>query len=836
MQKRWLGGAIVCVMTALLSGCAQKVATPTVSTVDQSATDTAVQGHTAVTPAAYPDGTDIIPLPEGRQALFRAGDTNALEIPVDEGLAEAYEAFFIGDGPRALAALDRSSTDTAIQAFHVSAQRVRTLIMMGRAAEAESMSNETAVLERAALGTDVNALALRAEARLWLADYDAAEADALQVASALQSWVLPSSYGGPPTNMAEIVLLTTAQLRAYTVLAGLYTLQGEGEAALPWAEAAERGFNTVHGVAADSLYGMFLKPYPESYYGRAFNLLFRASAKAIAAGNFNDGAGDFTAARAYFDAIGYQAGSVSAAALESWTLYDLDQDRDRALAVSEEAVQMATEAGFPDFIWRISTLRGEMLIDEGRMQEAEAAFRRADASVDLVTGALATDRAKLRYGVGKETISYRLAQFNLAAGDLNQLFQDMERSRARAFVDMLADRPVASGRHAALVQEIKELDDQIRQARLAQLAPRPVAGGGDAGLAVLLDARRALVDRLREVDPDLADVHAAETADLEMVRALLGPDDALAYAIPARGEDKVSLLIADRSGTRIVETTIDADGLNRLIIRFRESVRLQRDGQQASLAEQMQQVLSFDEWRPDGRLYVVPAGDLFFVPWGALPDVVETVVLPTGGWLLRETDGINSERVGLVGDPEFGGVMPQLSGAREEVQSLGQLFGTTPLIAGQATRAAVWDQVGEGASLLHIASHGTFDATTPLNSAIVLSDGNMADPISAGDLFANPLPVDMVVLSACETGMGEAVAGDDFLGLARSFYLGGARTVMNSLWPIADVGTKRFMEVFHAEALRVGDAATAWLVARNTLRDEGFPPSVYGAFVLGGAG
>ena len=68
----------------------------------------------------------------------------------------------------------------------------------------------------------------------------------------------------------------------------------------------------------------------------------------------------------------------------------------------------------------------------------------------------------------------------------------------------------------------------------------------------------------------------------------------------------------------------------------------------------------------------------------------------------------------------------------------------------------------------------------------------------------------------------------------RSFYLGGARTVVNSLWPVADRGTQIFMTRFH-ELARQGDYGAAWLAARDEVKRQGFPPAVYGAFNLGGA-
>jgi CHAT domain-containing protein len=90
-----------------------------------------------------------------------------------------------------------------------------------------------------------------------------------------------------------------------------------------------------------------------------------------------------------------------------------------------------------------------------------------------------------------------------------------------------------------------------------------------------------------------------------------------------------------------------------------------------------------------------------------------------------------------------------------------------------------------------------------------------------------------VILSACETGIGKVEAGDDYLGLPRSFFLGGTSAVLSSLWPVDDEGTREFMEHFHAEMKR-GSLAQAWLVARNRLKQAGRPPWVYGAFMLSG--
>jgi len=144
-------------------------------------------------------------------------------------------------------------------------------------------------------------------------------------------------------------------------------------------------------------------------------------------------------------------------------------------------------------------------------------------------------------------------------------------------------------------------------------------------------------------------------------------------------------------------------------------------------------------------------------------------------------------------------------------------------------------KIGKGVDVLHLATHGVFDAEQPLQSAIYLSEKGKAVALTAADVFENPLPARLVALSACETGMGESQAGDDLLGLPRSFHLSGASSVLSALWPVDDAATKLYMETFHREVVEGQSFGQAWLSAREELKLPGFPPSAYGAFILGGA-
>ena len=103
-----------------------------------------------------------------------------------------------------------------------------------------------------------------------------------------------------------------------------------------------------------------------------------------------------------------------------------------------------------------------------------------------------------------------------------------------------------------------------------------------------------------------------------------------------------------------------------------------------------------------------------------------------------------------------------------------------------------------------------------------------ADEIATMDLSGCRL----VVLSACQTGLGYHKSAEGVYGLQRAFKLAGAESVIMSLWRVDDNATAKLMKIFYAQLL-VGDTPEKALNhARNALRNEGYSPSMWGAFVL----
>lgn len=276
------------------------------------------------------------------------------------------------------------------------------------------------------------------------------------------------------------------------------------------------------------------------------------------------------------------------------------------------------------------------------------------------------------------------------------------------------------------------------------------------------------------------------------------------------------------------------------------------------------------------RLFIVPDGDLNLVPFGALYDgrhyLIEKYTLhylSTGRDLLRswEPARTHDDTVVVVANPTGA----NLPGAEVEAKLLESLFPHVHIVlhdaateTGLQRRTQPW--------IAHIAAHGFFSVpgTDPklqaemvelmtsmplsempfspvrldnpmLHSGLLLAssvDENTADSrltayeISGWDLRGTEL----VVLSACGTGLGELRAGEGVLGLRRAFAMAGAQTQVMSLWDVPDSTTARLMEAYYRKLLDgKGRAEAMQEVQLEMLRsEEHHLPGDWASFVVVG--
>jgi len=157
-------------------------------------------------------------------------------------------------------------------------------------------------------------------------------------------------------------------------------------------------------------------------------------------------------------------------------------------------------------------------------------------------------------------------------------------------------------------------------------------------------------------------------------------------------------------------------------------------------------------------------------------------------------------------------LLKPLPWSRREVESIAALFppGHAKVFIGPEATEEEARKVGKGVRILHFATHAQLDNRSPLNSALALAmpegfpEGRENGLLQVWEIFEKVrLDADLVVLSACDTALGEDQGGEGLIGLTRAFQYAGARTVIASLWSVRDQATSELMIRFYKH-LRAG--------------------------------
>jgi CHAT domain-containing protein len=225
----------------------------------------------------------------------------------------------------------------------------------------------------------------------------------------------------------------------------------------------------------------------------------------------------------------------------------------------------------------------------------------------------------------------------------------------------------------------------------------------------------------------------------------------------------------------------------------------------------------------------------------------------------------------LIGNPLYGktGLLQQLPGTETEVKNISKLLANykvkaTALFGKDATEAKVKDI--NSPSIVHIATHGYFlaDLSKMETSKVLGVDISAAKEnplLRSGVLLAgcdnvfdenyHPAPnsengvltayeamslrldnTDLVVLSACETGLGSVKQGEGVYGLQRAFLIAGAKSIIMSLWSVSDEATMELMTQFYDNYAKSGNKQQAFSDAIRALKAKYKDPYFWSAFVM----
>lgn len=533
----------------------------------------------------------------------------------------------------------------------------------------------------------------------------------------------------------------------------------------------------------------------------------------------------------------------------AFALADLDRGPE-ALEHYRRALELEREFEQPSTLSAMGVLLARM----GRRAEAIEVLRRAVALLDELSAGL-TSSARAGFLARNYDAYDLLLRLLLEEGDEAGAFSIAERSRARAFLDTL--------KHGRLPHREGVPLPLLEREQALRLELRSLLAGhsGARDPEVVKRELTSVLDEIRRYSPETAALREVTPPSLEALGRELGDQRVLLeYAAPLEGPCYVFIL--SRGGIRAVPLALTRAELKDRVDRARRLL-LRQDPTTSAALEELGEVLLAPA-RPEiaaGReLVIAPADSLFYVPFSALRldgqylvDRVSLVQTPSASaWLTvrsRNRPAGKGVTLAALGNLQVDWADPlalpsdlregfaPLPGTLTEVQAIAPMYPDPVVLKEREMSSEALARATRDARLVHLATHGQLDPRTPLFSGLVASDSM----VTVSDLFEWDLRADLVVLSACQTGLvglagSQGDRGDDLVSLARAFQFAGSRSVLASLWKVSDEATAVGMIELHS---RLGKGATPMAASRAAalkVREQYPEPFYWAPFVLMGAG
>ena len=426
-------------------------------------------------------------------------------------------------------------------------------------------------------------------------------------------------------------------------------------------------------------------------------------------------------------------------------------------------------------------------------------------------------------------------------GRVGAAFEASERLRAREMLELLARGRITTAldtaqdlvaREQDLRRRIGELTHDLENADAADQTLR----GPDVPLNTsttresLLRAQETYADLLleaRERAPRHAALVSPEVAAWQSIARRLPPETAFIEYLTS---DSATLVFVVTSDTiAVTDLGMRRPELARLVDFTRATIGRRGAGGTDSLwrgplrrlhAALIAPVLETGLLAGKTRLVLVPHAELQYLPFAALMDTAghflveryELAMTPSASvWLALGERPTETAGAGLLA---FAPRPATLPGSSQEVATIQRLAGTdVQVLTGSAATESAFRRLAPSRRVLHLATYGVLNKRNPLFSFVQLApDGAEDGRLEVHEVFGLRFAAELVVLSACQTGLGSGAladvpAGDDWVGLTRAFLHAGARHVVATLWPVDDWATAALMDRFYAAG--VPSAATS---------------------------
>jgi CHAT domain-containing protein/Tfp pilus assembly protein PilF len=589
---------------------------------------------------------------------------------------------------------------------------------------------------------------------------------------------------------------------------------------------------------------------------------------------------------------------------------------DQAINAYQESLRLALEKTSPRHAWTACAGLASAYGSLGNMDKAREYYRLAVEIMEKVRANLGSEEERAGFfqdkiEVYKELVSV-LMQFHNSdeAGQHDvQAFQYVERGRARAFLDSLAESRVKSDEtlDEGLLDRRRELQSRISRLTI-QLIGEKAKESEKQSSQMIAEIEHALGEAdvemanllrdLRERYPGLRSLKYPEPVTLAETQQML--DDKSVLLSYSLSEQASFLFAVSRNGFKVARLK-SAGPIGESVGKLLAAVTGKNT--RSSGEYRRQAAYLYRDLIEPARELLAGKSELIVIADGALHRLPFEVLLPTS--VLRATQPDmrnlpylvqqyaisyapsasvlasldNSSRIESAGlgrkdflcfaDPEYGGQsafedsslalitrgavddgkplrFKRLIHSRREAAGIARLFpgGRSKVLLGR--EASEENAKLEGAlgryRMIHFAAHGLLNNNRPRYSGIVLSQplADRADKavavedgiLQSYEIYNLKLNADLVVLSACETGLGREIKGEGLMSLMRAFMYAGTPSVVVSLWNVDDAKSADLMIRFYRHLTAGLSKSEALRQAKlETIREGGFP-YLWAPFVL----
>jgi tetratricopeptide (TPR) repeat protein len=498
-----------------------------------------------------------------------------------------------------------------------------------------------------------------------------------------------------------------------------------------------------------------------------------------------------------------------------------------------------------------------------RQNDFDRAIAYGERSVELLNGLralLGADEFRQKIGGSLWQRAFQaLINCALKKGDSRAIFDYSEEYKAQALLELLGTRAkTKKGRERLLLarQDAPAQDDSgvpntddmpsstrdlsIEQSHYPRL-PEDTSG-----------ARQSIPSFDRAISCTGAQIQEI-AGDFTFVSYGISEEGSLAVVLTRDAIESVELPVSATTVREAIDKFRDGLGLKQgmsrdLSIEFaevpgRESAHREKLFKEA--AETLWDIL-IEPVRPHFRteiLCICPDGILNYLPFEALAkngrylvQDYSIVYAPSATVLKYCMDREHTQRgsVLALGNPNLQNPAFRLFNAEDEVESLRQFFPRAEVFVGNDANERTVIERGANYDVLHFACHGELNLEQPMLTALRLSPDEQNDGyLHAGEIFDLDLEASLVVLSACNTGLGAMHSGNELMGLTRSFLYAGASSIVASLWTVDDRSTAMLMRAFYRNLGSMNKAEALRQAKLETLQE--YPsPFHWAAFCLQG--